>query len=451
MSNPPSYEQATGFPPEKQPLYSDDKSSHTLQPKTQPEDEALRLQFQQLNARTLQAGHDNQPRSLSPSLKPTDSDNRLQSSLSHDLTIAPSVSASRHGMPLPVVIPQTSKTWKGAFFSPFVRAYAPGLAEHGIDKETFATFIDGLNEAFVAHPLYQGASVVGGVMGMFYGLDPVQWAGIGLQVASGVASAATSYARTRAYVKAMNANLFHPAGLHLNVLTTKKMASKVHYPHEKLQLPDIEQQPDDLSRYSSKQAAKAMAEEMPDRDDPRVRRVRALEGYVQPLDFDMPQQVKPDNFLRKMGANQAARMERKQSRKMTKKRAKAFKKTAGAERKQLKGDRKVSKLQQELDLLETQDSQPSASKEELRRKIAKVEAKRDRKVAKKTERSGDAMAKADRRESKTAQKVRWLVISEWSEAEERDEERDEEDESESDDSEGLEGFEGSDDDIPDEE
>lgn len=276
-------------------------------------------------------------------------------------------------------------------------------------------------------------------MQMFYGLDPVQWAGIGLQVASGVASAATSYARTRAYIKAMNADLFHPAGLHCGVLTTKKLTAKLSYPEEKLQLPDIEEQPDELSRYSSKAAVKATAQETPDRDDPRVRRVRALEGYVMPLDFDMPQQVKPDNFLRKMGANQAARMDRKQSKRMAKKRAKALKKTGKA----AKIDRKIERLEMEKDLSSNGDSADLAK---IDRKIMKKTAKR----AKKLDKADDAKEKLQKKDSKTAQKVRWLVISEWSEAEEPDDEEERDSAEESSDSESLEGFEGSDDDIPDE-
>lgn len=120
-----------------------------------------------------------------------------------------------------------SKSFRGAFFGPLARAYPPALADYGIPQDKFHTFLDGFNEAFVAHPVFQGLGVAGAVMTMAYGVHPMQWAGMGLQVSSGVASAATSYLRTKQYVRAVNEQLFNPAGLHVNVMTTSKMVQRI--------------------------------------------------------------------------------------------------------------------------------------------------------------------------------------------------------------------------------
>lgn len=111
---------------------------------------------------------------------------------------APPPPYSNDRIPLPIVLPQTSKNFRGAFFSPFVRAYVPELEAHDISQSDFLTFIDGLNEAFIANPVFQGFGIAGTIMQQFYGVHPVQWAGMGVSVVSGMASAATSYARTRA-------------------------------------------------------------------------------------------------------------------------------------------------------------------------------------------------------------------------------------------------------------
>ncbi|KAF2162471.1 hypothetical protein M409DRAFT_27096 [Zasmidium cellare ATCC 36951] len=44
----------------------------------------------------------------------------------------PPYSANQDRIPLPIVLPQTSKNFRGAFYSPFVRAYVPELEAHGL-------------------------------------------------------------------------------------------------------------------------------------------------------------------------------------------------------------------------------------------------------------------------------------------------------------------------------
>lgn len=327
---------------------------------------------------------------------------------------------------------EVSKSIKGAFFSPFARAYIPELDAHGISCNDFVAYIDGLNEAFVAHPVFQGLGIVGGVLQMAYGVQPAQYAGMGLQVAAGLASAATSYARTRAYIKATNKDLFHPAGLHVNVLTTKKMLAKVGYPEEKMQLPPLNTSDDLIIQpgMKRKEAAKAAAEQASEQNDPRMRRLEALKGYVTPFNLNVPAQVVPDNFFRKMGATQAAKMEKKQDRKSMKRQTKHYKGEARLEKLESRKDSRQTRLESELAVLDAEfDKQLSMTddpvqQEKLRanhendrskrvRKLEKRLAKSERKIEKRSRKHEKKTSKLDKKEEKIAHKIRWLVITRW--------------------------------------
>lgn len=336
---------------------------------------------------------------------------------------------------------EVTKSFRGANFSPFVRAYVPQLEAQGISKEEFVVFIDGLNEALIAHPIFTGLGVLGGVMTFFYGIHPVQWAGMGLQVASGVAGGAVSYTRTRAYVKAMNATLFHPAGLHLNVLATKKMMAKIGHPEEKLHLPPLE---DDLdvehhrrTRSSSGDAPSISASG----DDPRMRRLDALKNFVLPLDLDVPTQALPDNLLKKMGASQARRSDHRQLKKLTEKREERqkeySKKCHEAEKKGREGDKEIAKVEKKLASQEAKLQKDLASSSQkkrdkamekfqeeeskLREELRKEISKKEKEVAKEMKHADKQLTKIDKKENKVANKIRWIVITNW-EGEEEEEE-----------------------------
>jgi len=330
---------------------------------------------------------------------------------------------------------ETSKSFRGAFFSPFVRAYVSELANHGIEQEVFLAFVDGLNEAFIAHPIFQGLGMSGMAMTFAHGVPPVQWAGMGLQLASGVTSAATSYVRTRAYVKYQNAQTFHPAGLHACILSTKDMMEKVKYPHAGLQLPPM----DNFADISSSIPADPLDESTTQAfdicpDDPRMRRIRALKGYVMPLDLNVPPAIVPDNFLRKMGAAQSERLARSQNKKAAKARREVDKKydqkSREAEKKRREGDKEIEKriqkaekehakmehkLAKERDPRERNEIVIKFGKESLKRErsIEKETAKRDEEVGKEMRHAYKEQDKVKKKEAKTAMKIRWLVISRW--------------------------------------
>lgn len=323
---------------------------------------------------------------------------------------------------------ETTKCFRGAFFSPFVRAWVPQLESHGIQREDFLTFIDGLNEAWVSHPIFEGLGLVGGVLGMVHGVHPVQIAGAALQFTSGAASAATSFVRTKAYVKAVNADLFHPAGLHATISTTKKMVQEVGYPEERIRLPPLETM-EDWDREATAHAHDAVLDGKMDlpSDDPRARRLQALEGYVMPLNFDVPNVTSPDNFMRKIGSANAARRARKQERKMREKREERTKKQAESLKER---DKEMAKLQKDLAKeREKLDKELRKEKEEKKRRkalreyekeeakilkdMAKEQEKCDRELGKGKRRGEKNRTEVDKKEEKDANGIRWVVISRW--------------------------------------
>ena len=173
-------------------------------------------------------------------------------------------------------------------------------------------FIDGLNEAFVAHPVLHGTSVFGEVLGHFYGCHPIDLIGGILQTAAGVGSAAVSYDRTKMYLKAMNERLFHPAGLHANVLSTKKMLAHVEYPEEKFQSIHALESGMDIEQIRKNRALLESGRP----DNPMITRMQRLEGHTLPLDYDVPKVIEPKNVFKKMENMHATRQAKKQEEKI---------------------------------------------------------------------------------------------------------------------------------------
>ena len=261
-------------------------------------------------------------------------------------------------------------------------------------------------------------------MQMLHGTPIVQTVGMGVQIGSDLASAATSYARTKAYLQACNADLFHPTGLHVAILSTREMMVRIGHPEERLRLPPLETA-DDLDRDTSSIDGDAISGKAEQRakkpmDDPRVRRVNALKGYVAPLDFDVPAVVPPDSLLAKMSAWQAQKAETKNDEKEAKRRAKSqAKQSGGGGGGELRGkderklDRKLAKLEKTLDKEGGKHKERDVRKaqREYEREERKMEKKLERRAGKPEKEKGKG--KVNDREEKQANKVRWVVITHW--------------------------------------
>lgn len=255
-------------------------------------------------------------------------------------------------------------------------------------------------------------------MQMFHGTAVVQFVGMGLQATSDLSSAATSYMRTKAYLKACNADLFHPTGLHAAILTTKEMMAKIGHPGERLILPALENS-DDLDRDTSS---------VEPTDNPRARRLNALQGYIAPLDSNVPAVVAPENLLAKMSAWQAQRATSKNEAKEAKRQAKSHTRHDGGRsdersKDERKLDRKLAKLEKTRDKGDGKQHKERDVKK-AQRKYDREEKKIDRKITKRAEKAGKGKgkSKADEREEQQANKIRWLVIAQWQGDEEEEEE-----------------------------
>lgn len=189
----------------------------------------------------------------------------------------------------------------------------------------------------------------------FAPLHTVQFAGMGVQAAAGLTSAATSWTRARAFVKHANAEMFEPRGLKCKILKTKKMMVAVGHGEEVLNLPPLESlsleetssaesvtseegapelerrnmhsiMQKELALKEQKRALKAdkrakkhevkssgLVGVVDEKDDPRMRRVRALGDKIAPLTFTgLPEPETMENWYKRWGAKQAQKKDAKQ-------------------------------------------------------------------------------------------------------------------------------------------
>ncbi|KAK1071126.1 hypothetical protein LTR74_003507 [Friedmanniomyces endolithicus] len=92
-----------------------------------------------------------------PSYEESNPDHRSADELARDVMLtskaASDVPRIRHALPLPVIIPQRRPRNKTRGF---VRAYAPVLADSGIDQATFLSFLDNFYKSSQASPVFTG-------------------------------------------------------------------------------------------------------------------------------------------------------------------------------------------------------------------------------------------------------------------------------------------------------
>ncbi|PSK37991.1 hypothetical protein B9Z65_1182 [Elsinoe australis] len=292
------------------------------------------------------------------------------------------------------------------------------MAAYSIQQDEFLTFIDGFNEAFVAHPIFQGLGIAGAVMGMAYGVHPVQWAGLGLQIFSGMVSSATSYLRARQYVQAINMELFNPAGLHVTVMTTKKMMAKIGLPGEQLKLHPLSADAPAPNGSANILAYESQLEfqQLPKLEHARAQSLEALQGHVMPLDFNVPEAKTPDNQSSKKKREKANEEIVKMNAEADKEQRKGDKDVL---KKQCEAEKEISKLERELEREKSVSKRLKASKKlqneksKLLNEVEKEAKKRDEKVESKRQDARKEIEKVGKSESKIANKIRWLVISKW--------------------------------------
>ncbi|KAF2212435.1 hypothetical protein CERZMDRAFT_97705 [Cercospora zeae-maydis SCOH1-5] len=352
---------------------------------------------------------------------------------------------------LPIVIPQIARSSEGSFHSPFIRSYPPSLHPQ-ISQTDFLAFLDTLNSVWVADPTLQSVGLAGEIMGNLFWLPIVPFVGMGVEIAAGLSSVAASLARSRKFLKVANEKLWKPRGWFVKVCGTKEMLGRVGYASggeggaAKLKLPPRVVE-DELERAEEGDDSRSGHQhQVPREENARTRRMRALEGYVAPLEFNVPALVSPDNFLAKMGTAQAQRMASKQQKKEAQKRGKAIEKQHQQHREAEKSSQNAAVKLAELEaLLEKERDRFHAKvkrrgegvsekdRERIFREFEKEEERLEKDLEKERKRAGKerekraeneeehaAKPKKDKEEEAT-QKMRWIVITRWDEGRNKDE------------------------------
>lgn len=239
-------------------------------------------------------------------------------------------------------------------FSPFARSYSPALAQlpQPILQEEFLSFIDGLNEAFLSAPIFQVMHVAGGGL-LGSQILPAQAVGGVFQVISVAGSAGVSMIRVRNYMNKMQTSLFAPRGLAVKIMTTKKMTSTIGYQDAdgkgKLILPPLNNVIDmgafgDVPKGSSEDGQVQFGPE-----DPRMRRLRALEAFVPPLIFDVPEDTRKFGVVKRWSTAPLRWVNNRPAKKIDEVREKSLEKR---EKRAVEAQAEMEKSQYELDELQ---------------------------------------------------------------------------------------------------
>lgn len=334
-------------------------------------------------------------------------------------------------------------------FSPFARAYAPALADlpNPISQDEFLAFIDGLNDAFMMHPFFQAGFMAGGMV-MSAPILPVQIAGGGLQALAALGSGAVTLLRAKQFLKRANADIFHPRGLAVRTCTTKRMMQAVgRGDATRLTLPPLEDV-DDLvhgltttssssdgnrphlhSRTPSTTSAASAQEGAATMEDPRMRRLRALEGSVTPVTFDVPPAPLPHNALKRYSTAPTRWMNGRNVRALTTAREKGLRerreKAAQLDDELTAANREVEELERlaaAQDVVEAQyvanqqararGVRPAAGHQRMASQDLAVSLEKRAQIIEEIRKAGEKkIKKSDKKEERIANRILWIVIT----------------------------------------
>ena len=236
-----------------------------------------------------------------------------------------------------------------------------------------------------------------------------------LQFGSAMASAGVSFVRVRKFMKEANATIFAPRGLVCKIQTTKKMMAQVGFTDTdakgKLKLPPLEDA-EDLGAYNPMVAIEngpdGKKAEKPLEKDPRLLRLKALEGYIAPLEFEVDTTPTNEGKLSKMGQAPLRWMNKKQMKKIDDAKAKSLKKrekhASKVEAEEIRAQNEIAELDRRMEGLKEDErlELEEAKKLELEKRdaaIANIYKGADKKVN-----------KVYKKEEKVANRILWIVI-----------------------------------------
>lgn len=124
---------------------------------------------------------------------------------------------SDKGLELPVVLPQRRPKSRARGF---VRAYAPALADVGIDREAFLDFIDTFNKVLEPNPWLYTINLAD-LGGLAVPEPAMMLVGVGLGIVTDALMEAQSRFKSNRFLDRVNSGLFIPRGLVCLVVTRK--------------------------------------------------------------------------------------------------------------------------------------------------------------------------------------------------------------------------------------
>lgn len=307
---------------------------------------------------------------------------------------------ARDGLQKPVCIPTATPGMLG----PFLRAWAPVLESHDVNITEFMEFVDHLNVVKSPSPILQGINLAGSIVGYV----PNEWcmiAGLATGVVTGAAMYAVARIRIMKYLERANKEYFLARGLRARLAKKKTMA-------------EITGEPETATRLETTEACG-------DKDaSVRDRRLKALEGYIAPLQIDdLPPISQETNKLDQMASKMAQRKQNKEHKKGVKKREKDAKKGGSKEDREL--EKELRKGEKELSKIHGKANKKLAKKPQESDKIEKERAKEVKKVEKEI---AKAQKKCDKekgkdKEEKAGNKFLWIVIENADAEEKREQEK----------------------------
>ncbi|KAL4919016.1 hypothetical protein BDW62DRAFT_200166 [Aspergillus aurantiobrunneus] len=272
----------------------------------------------------------------------------------------------------------------------------------------------------MAHPVLQAAEIAGAVMGWIH---PVEVVGMAVETAAEVGSEATSYFRTRAYLKRANEGVFNPRGLQVRIMGFEEMVSVVGGCLEDVKRrgesgleggwegsDDADADVGRLERVVS-EARYAQGKGR----SSRLLLLEALEGRVALLETEGLRSLSGDrNRLKRWNASFAAREGEKQNERLERRYREA--KEQQAERYQEAIDiarekyTEIGKLEARIEKARA-GSQGEKSIADLMGQVAKMRRNKAKRMRERIRRGNAELQTLQRKEIEKTMRVKWLVVS----------------------------------------
>lgn len=114
--------------------------------------------------------------------------------------------------------------------SPFLRAYAPILADYNLPRESFFNFLDHLNKLITSNPPLQVLDATGGILQLVPLLFPLHWLGSAVSGLANLGSHGVSKSRTDSYIRQANQEIYGPRGLKVEIVKLDALAYVANIP-----------------------------------------------------------------------------------------------------------------------------------------------------------------------------------------------------------------------------